>query len=219
MSKTAIILGATGLTGNLLLNKVLNNEAYSKVIVFSRSELSETHEKLQVKIINLLQLIDYKSHFMADVVFCCIGTTKAKTPDESVYKSIDYGIPVAAAKLCKANNIETFIVVSALGANADSRFFYNRIKGEMERDVLKLHIKNTYILQPSLIEGQRNERRIFEWFWQKLMVVVNVLLIGWLKKYRSIKAGTIANAMVILDLKGYKQHTIESNHIKKIANA
>lgn len=216
MGKTAIILGATGLTGNLLLKNLLNSQNYSKVIAFTRSELSVSHEKLQVETVDLLELSRHRAAFRGDVVFCCIGSTKAKTPDEIVYKSIDYGIPLAAAKLCKEHNIETFIVVSALGANASSKFFYNRVKGEMERDVLKLNIKNTYILQPSLIDGQRNEVRVFEWLWQHIMRIANLLLLGKFEKYRSIKAETIAKAMMILDLKGYEKHTIESDVIKKL---
>lgn len=218
MNKTAIILGATGLTGSLLLENLLNNDAYAKVIVFSRSKTEISHPKLEVVITDLLKLSEHRDDFKAQVVFCCIGSTKAKTPDESVYKSIDYGIPVSAAKLCKLNNISTFIVVSSLGANPKSNMFYNRIKGEMERDVLKLNIENTFILQPSLIDGSRNERRIFEWLWQKVMRLINAVLIGNLRKYRSIKAETISNAMVILDLKGHENQIIESHQIKELVN-
>lgn len=218
MNKTAIILGATGLTGSFLLENLLNNDEYSKVIVFSRSKIEISHRKLEVIITNLLALDKQHTNFKAQVVFCCIGSTKAKTPNEMDYKNIDYGIPVAAAKLCKMNNIPTFIVVSALGANAESKFFYNRIKGEMERDVLKFNIENTFILQPSLIDGSRNERRIFEWLWQKVMRLTNALLIGKLRKYQSIKAKTIAEAMVVLEKNGYENPIIESHQIKKLVN-
>ncbi|MGF1554894.1 NAD(P)H-binding protein [Paucihalobacter sp.] len=216
MNKTAIILGATGLTGSLLLDNLLNNDAYAKVIVFSRSKIEISHPKLEILIIDLFKISEHQDDFKAQVVFCCIGSTKAKTPDESVYKSIDYGIPVSAAKLCKLNNIPTFIVVSSLGANPKSNMFYNRIKGEMERDVLNLNIENTFILQPSLIDGRRDELRIFEWLWQKAMRLINGLLIGKLRKYRSIKAETISDAMVILDLNGYKNQIIESHQIKEL---
>lgn len=218
MNKTAIILGATGLTGSLLLENLLNNDAYAKVIVFSRSKTQFNHPKLDVVITDLLKLSEHRDDFKAQVVFCCIGSTKSKTPDESVYKSIDYGIPVSAAKLCKLNNIPTFIVVSSLGSNPKSNMFYNRIKGEMEHDVLNLNIENTFILQPSLIDGSRNERRIFEWLWQKAMRLINIVLIGNLRKYQSIKAETISEAMVILDLNGYKNQIIESHHIKELVN-
>lgn len=218
MNKTAIILGATGLTGSLLLENLLNNDAYAKVIVFSRSKTEFNHPKLDVVITDLLKLSEHRDDFKAQVVFCCIGSTKSKTPDESVYKSIDYGIPVSAAKLCKLNNIPTFIVVSSLGSNPKSNMFYNRIKGEMERDVLNLNIENTFILQPSLIDGSRNERRIFEWLWQKAMRLINIVLIGNLRKYQSIKAETISEAMVILDLNGYKNQIIESHYIKELVN-
>src|SRR5699024_3350038 len=100
--------------------------------------------------------------FSGDVVFCCIGTTKAKTPNRDTYRKIDLGIPVDAAELAKTNGIETFLVISALVANSKSSVFYNRVKGEMEEMVLSKGIPNTYILKPSLIIGNRNEKRFGE---------------------------------------------------------
>ena len=95
-------------------------------------------------------------------MYCCIGTTSAKTKDRTVYKAIDFGIPFAAAKLAKQNNISTYLVVSAMGANSKSKIFYNRTKGDMEQAVLSQKIPNTYILRPSLILGERNEKRFGE---------------------------------------------------------
>ena len=108
--KTAIILGATGLTGSLLLEKLLKDPSFEKIKLFSRSSFGKKSPKIEEHLIDMLQLENYSEDFKADVVFCCIGTTKAKTPDKEIYKKIDYGIPVTAAKLAKENNIKTFIV-------------------------------------------------------------------------------------------------------------
>jgi len=134
--KTAIILGATGLTGGILLELLLKDDRYSQLKVLTRSPLRLTHPKLTEIQCDLLKLEEQQAHFNADEVFCCIGTTKAKTPDKERYKAIDFGIPITAAQLCKKNNITTFLVVSAMGADPNSSVFYNKVKGEMEAAVL-----------------------------------------------------------------------------------
>ena len=215
--KTAILLGATGLTGGILLQILLNDPQYEKIILFSRSSVKIKNSKIEEHLVDLFQLEKYKEQFKADQVFCCIGTTKSKTPNEETYRKIDYGIPVTAAKLCKENGISTFAVISALGANPDSRMFYNKVKGEMQRDVLAQKIKNNYIFQPSLISGDRSEKRFFENIGKQAMKILNYAMIGPLKKYRSIHPETVARAMIIVSNKGYEKSVIESDEIKKIA--
>ena len=216
MGKTALILGATGLTGKLLLNRLLADEAYSKVKVFSRRALGLEHPKLEVYIGDLLKLDIFESDFVGDEVFCCIGTTANKTKDKEVYKQIDFGIPVSAATLSKKNGINSFLVISALGANAESRVFYNRTKGEMEVAVLNQHIPNTYILRPSLIKGYREETRMGEIMGGLLASVASVFLFGKYKKYRAIKAETIANAMHHVVTSKPKAQIIESDKIEEL---
>ncbi|WP_299433274.1 nucleoside-diphosphate sugar epimerase [uncultured Aquimarina sp.] len=214
--KTAIILGATGLTGGILLRSLLEDDRYAKIKLFSRKTIGISHPKIEEHLINVLQLKTIAANFIADEVFCCIGTTNAKTPDKGLYRSIDYGIPVTAAELCRLNSINTFIVVSALGADSRSNVFYNRTKGEMEEAVLDLEISKTHILQPSLIGGKRNEKRAGEYFFKQLMKIMNPLLIGSLKKYKSINPETIASAMVWLANNEFNRKKIVSDEIKEI---
>lgn len=162
MKKTAIILGASGLTGGLLLKKLIVDDRYESIKLFSRSSIKGLPNKVKQYIGNLLELEQFKNDFTGDEVYCCIGTTAKKTPDKSLYRDIDYGIPVATAKLAKANGINTFLVISAMGANKKSSVFYNRTKGEMEQEVLNQAIPRTSILRPSLIDGERNEQRLLE---------------------------------------------------------
>ena len=152
-TKTAILLGATGLTGNLLLQQLLKDDDFQKIIPFSRSSVKLRQPKLEEHLIDLFQLKNHKDQFHADIVFCCVGTTQKKTPDKETYRKVDFGILVTAAKLAKQNNIPKMIVVSAIGADKNSRFFYNKTKGEMEEAVLEQKISETYILRPSLIDG------------------------------------------------------------------
>ncbi|WP_310993354.1 NAD(P)H-binding protein [Aequorivita marina] len=211
--KTAIILGATGLTGSLLLEKLLKDPSFKKIKLFSRSTVAITNPKIEEHLIDMFELEKHSEDFKADVVFCCIGTTKSKTPDKHTYRKIDYGIPVTAAKLAKQNGINTFIVISALGADENSSVFYNRTKGEMQRDVLKQEVENTYILQPSLIVGDRNESRFGENIAEFFMKIFGFLIP---KKYKMIKAKTIAEAMQVLAKEDFSDKIITSEKIKEI---
>ncbi|WBX70041.1 NAD(P)H-binding protein [Tenacibaculum retecalamus] len=219
MKKTAIILGATGLTGSLVLHKLIEDDNYNNIKLFSRAKIEGLPNKVTQFIGDILKLADFKNDFTADEVFCCIGTTAKKTPDKNTYKQIDYGIPVTAAKLSKENNIATFLVVSAMGANKKSNVFYNKTKGEMEYAVLSLNIKNTFILRPSLIGGNRKERRILEKIGLLVFKVVQPLFIGKLKQYKIINPEIIAQAMLNLANKTNNTEVIiTSNEIKKIAS-
>ena len=216
--KTAIIIGATGLTGDILLKKLLIDQRYDKIKIFTRKPLRLENKKVTEILCNLLELDNYKENFFGNEVFCCIGTTTKKTPDKELYKKIDYGIPVSAAKLCIDNGIKTFAVMSSMGANAKSSIFYNGTKGEMEQAVLELNIENTYILRPSMIGGNRNEFRIAEKIGSILMKVLNPIFIGTLRKYRIIDADIIANAMIELANNDVDEQIIESDQIHRMGN-
>ncbi|TRW22221.1 nucleoside-diphosphate sugar epimerase [Flavobacterium zepuense] len=217
MPKTAIILGASGATGGEVLQLLLNDDRYGKVKLFNRSSINIQHPKIEENIINIFELDKHADYFTADEVYCCIGTTKAKTPDKETYYKIDYGIPAAAAKLAKANGIGTFILVSAIGANKNSSIFYVRIKGEVEETVINEHIANTHILQPSLIVAQRKDNRVMEKVMIGLFALLNPLLFGGAAKYKSIKASQIAKAMVWLANNRYEKLIVTSDKIAELA--
>lgn len=212
--KTAIILGATGLTDGILLEKLLADASFEKIKLFSRSPVESNSPKIEEHLIDMFHLENHSEAFKADVVFCCIGTTKSKTSDKEIYKNIDYGIPVTASKLAKKGAIETFIVISALGADENSRVFYNKTKGEMQRDVLNQNIENIYVLQPSLIAGDRNEGRLGEKVAKFFMKTFDFLIP---KKYKMINAETIAESMLVLAKAGYSEKIITSEKIREIA--
>lgn len=220
MKKTAILIGATGLTGGILLQKLIADDSYEHIKLFSRTKIEGLPSKVSQFIGDILNLNQFKKEFTGHVAFCCIGTTNAKTPNKTLYKKIDYGIPVTAAIISKENNIATFLVISAMGANAKSTVFYNKTKGEMERDVLLQNIKNTFILRPSLIGGNRKEARFLEKTALVLFKFLNPLFIGKLKNYSLINAETIAQAMLNLANTNTKNKEviITSDAIKKYSN-
>ena len=219
MLKTVIILGPTGLTGGILLNNLIEDNSFEKIKLFSRKSVSIKSDKIEQYLIDVLQLEKYKNKFIADVVFCCVGTTISKTKDIVKYKQIDYGIPVTAVKIAKENNIDTFVVISSMGANASSTTFYSKTKGEMERDVLRQNIKNTYIVRPSLIGGHRNEFRIGERIGKGVMSLLNPMFLGSLKKYKMIDPEKIASCMQKLAKIELDQSIFSSDEIVEIANS
>ena len=214
MGKTAIILGATGQTGGELLTLLLNDAAYTKIKLFSRTSVKITHDKIEEHLINFDDLENLEEDFTADVVFCCVGTTKAKTPDKDAYRKVDYGIPIDAAKLSKTNAIKRYLVVSAMGANYKSNIFYNRIKGDMERDVQFYQQGETYIFRPSLIAGMRDEQRLMESFAKLIFKIINAILPS---KVKSISAMTIARAMLYVAENGFSETNIDSDVIRTLA--
>jgi len=196
---------------------LVKDERYKKIALFSRRAVEIKSQKIEEHLFDLLELEQQQEHFIADEVFCCIGSTNAKTPNNELYKRIDYGIPVATAKLCAQNSIKTLVIVSALGADANSSIFYNRIKGEMEDKVLALKVPKTHIVQPSMIGGNRKEKRPREYFFKKLMQVLSFLFQGSLKKYRVINPETIAKSMVWLANNDFEKNRILSDELKQLS--
>ncbi len=214
MSKTAIILGATGLTGGLLTTLLIKDPNYSKIKLFTRRATPFSDPKIEEIQCDLFTLESVKEQFTGDIVFCCIGTTKAKTPDRDLYYKIDYGIPIASAQLAKENGIGTYIVISSIGTSDKSPFFYVHTKGEMERDIITMDIPNTYIMKPAFINGRpdadrKGENRLKFW-----MRISDALMIGPLKKYRSTQALQIAKAMAYLGIHSHNEQNISNHHIK-----
>ncbi len=197
MKKTAILLGATGLTGSHLLNKLLANDDYKEIKIFTRRTTGKKHPKLTEIICDLLNLEEQADKFIADEVFCCIGTTKAKTPDKTLYHAIDYGIPVVCARVAERNKIATLSVISAIGADEKSSVFYSRTKGEMEQAILQCSIPNILIYRPSLIYGERADNRLGEKVGTAVVKGLQNVMKGKLAKYRAISGEQLANAMLL----------------------
>ncbi len=219
MTKTAIILGATGLTGGLLLEKLLKDVRYQHIILFGRHSCGKEHPKLTEHIIDMFEIKEHADLFKADEVFCCIGTTKAKTSDKTRYRKIDFGIPVDAASLCKENTIPSYTVISALGADKNSSVFYNKVKGEMEAAVLDFNLPQTYLLQPSLIAGDREESRLGESVMNAVLTVTKPLLsLFGLKKYQPIDPAIIAECMIRINNSTYPSGRIESDTIQQLGS-
>jgi len=195
MPYKAVIAGASGLIGSNLLEILLNEPTYNEVIILVRKATGIRHEKLKEIILDFDTLDDYKNDINGHAVFCCLGTTNNKTPDKALYRKIDHDYPVTLAKLAQANGVAQYHIVSSIGADSKSSTFYTRLKGETEEDIKSVGLKTLHIYQPSFLKGERKEFRLMEKILIGLSYIVDPLLIGILKKYRSIPAKTVAMAM------------------------
>ena len=147
-----------------------------------------------------------------------MGSTKKKTPDLTEYRKIDHDYPLYFAKEGLKNGLMQYHIVSALGADPKSSNFYTKMKGELENDLKKLKIPALYIYQPSFLEGKRNENRPLEKIILPIMKLVNLLLIGGLRKYQSISAKVVAKAMLNESIKNKSGiFVFESDKIKELA--
>lgn len=213
---TAFVLGSTGLIGNELLKQLIDNTDYEKIYAVSRSPLSIKDPK----VINILSDIDSTDNQMiniaSDHLFIAIGTTKSKTPDPKKYKQIDHDYPVKVAKILKKNGCTHINLVSSVGANAKAKNFYLKLKGETEESIKELSFVTTNIYRPSLLLGNRNEFRWAEEIGKVLFRCISFLFVGKARKYKSIHASSVANAMIKHSLNSQKGvYVFDTVDIKK----
>jgi uncharacterized protein YbjT (DUF2867 family) len=195
--KTAIVFGATGFIGSHLLNELLDNPDYERVIAVARKPSRLGHPKLAPLIGDITSLPDLRAQLVADEIFIALGTTRAHTPDKADYTRIDHDYPVLAAGIARANGARSVFLVTAVGANAKSSVFYIRTKGETERDIIALDFDHTHIFRPSMIMGHRDENRPREKLLIAAWSVLNPLLVGPADRYRGLTGNEIAKAMTI----------------------
>ena len=196
--KTALIAGATGLTGKKLLFSLLNKKEYSKVFILVRSEIAIKDSKLTQIVFNFDNAEEYQNLPDVDEVFCCLGTTIKQAGSEEAFKKVDLEYPVKLAEVYSGKKSQKFIIITALGADVNSRVFYNRVKGATEKAISSFKFESIYICRPSLLLGERIGFRLGEEIGKFFAKFISRLLFGSLRKYRAIEASVLAEAMVIL---------------------
>jgi uncharacterized protein YbjT (DUF2867 family) len=189
MPRHALLLGATGLVGREILRTLLEDDATEQVTVIARRGTGNAHPKLDEHVFDFGEMQRHPEIFAVDAIFCALGTTIKQAGSQERFRTVDYDYPLMAARLGKEQRVPHYLLVSALGADASSRVFYNRVKGEVERDLLALNYPRTTIARPSLLSGDRDEFRLGERIFQHL---------GWLfpPRYKPIHARDVARALV-----------------------
>lgn len=161
-AKTALLFGATGLVGNELLHQLLNERAYSKVIAPTRRPHHLKDAKLENPVVDFLTLEQYGGEWPCEDVYICLGTTIKKAGSKAAFRRVDFDYIVKCAVVAKAGGANQCMLVSSVGADADSMFFYTRVKGETEEAVNALGFWATHIFQPGALVGNRDEFRLGE---------------------------------------------------------
>lgn len=210
------IIGASGLVGHELHILLSQNANIEEITAVTHKPLQEILPNTTNRVVYFLNLSELS--IKADVYICCLGTTIKSAGSPAAFRLVDYEYVLQFAELAKKNGAQKFMLISALGADAQSKIFYNQVKGQVEADVCRLKIASIDIFRPSLLLGERNEVRPGEFLAQKISPIINPLLIGPLQKYRPIEAKTVALGMLhrVFDLSAGRK-VFESNQIEKLA--
>jgi uncharacterized protein YbjT (DUF2867 family) len=196
--RTAIMAGASGLVGEQCLRHLLARGLHEKVVAFVRGPLNITHKRLEQRTVDYERLGRMSAFPRAQDVFCCLGTTIKKAGSKAAFRLVDYEYVVRLAETSRRSGADHFYLVSAAGADPNSRIFYSRVKGEAERAVGRLGFAGLHVFRPSFLIGKRNERRPGEAIGIAAARLVSVALVGGARKYRPIRAETVARAMVVI---------------------
>ena len=215
--KHALIAGATGLVGNELLQQLIHGRQYHTISVLSRHEVETNSKRVETIIVDYDQLTDQDLPKVDDV-FCCLGTTMDKAGSKPAFRKVDYDYPLRVAEITRRQGAQQYLLVSAMGADKNSSFFYSQVKGEIEEAIAEIGFEAFHAFRPSMLLGERTETRIGEQIGQVVMQGVAPLMVGGLKKYRAIPAAAVAEAMVHAarkELKGV--YVFESDKIQALA--
>lgn len=206
MSRTALVVGATGLVGGLVLDRLLADARWSRVIVLARRDLgrADAGDKLTTSLVDFEALDGDPASVKAalagaagvDDVFVCLGTTIRVAGSQEKFRRVDHDYAVAAARLARQAGARRVALVSSVGANETSSTFYLRVKGETERDIRALGFESTVIARPSFLVGERTVKRPGEHAGILVTRAVAPLMAFGLRKYRPVEARDVAAAMV-----------------------
>lgn len=205
----ALIIGATGATGKDLVTQLLADDTYSEVHCFVRKPLALTHPKLHAHVVDFETPEVWADLLRGDVAFSCLGTTLAVAGSKEAQWRVDYDYQYNFAEHCRNNGVPTFVLISAAGAKAPSKLFYNRMKGQLEDAIKALGFPSLFIFQPSVLVRKGSDRK-GEQFGLKMIVFLNKL--GLFKRYRPMPTSVLAEKMrkeVAIAPKGVHTFTLD----------
>lgn len=200
MPKTILLAGATGLVGSAVLPLLLEDARVGQVIALVRRPLPLTHPKLEQWAGE--DLLEALRPVPVDAVICCLGTTIKKAGSQAAFLAVDKGLPLGIARWARGQGVPTYVIISAVGADADSRIFYSRVKGEVEEELARMGAApaggfgSLAIFRPSVLAGPRPEKRFGEGVGVAVLQVLGPLLCGPLARFRVMPHTLLASALV-----------------------
>lgn len=197
--KTALILGSSGLTGSFILEKLILDNDFDKIILLNRKESGLYNPKIEEIITDFKEEINFDSIAKIDSIFSCLGTTRKKTPDLNQYREIEIEIPYKIAKIALKKGLQSLHFISSVGASSKSSNFYLKIKGESEEKLTSLNIPHLHIYRPSLLIGPRKENRLTEKIFMFIMPIFNPFMIGNASKYKTMQIENLSKSMIKMD--------------------
>jgi uncharacterized protein YbjT (DUF2867 family) len=196
VKRKALVVGATGATGKALLNALKADDQYEFIYVLHYRETGlEDHHKVIEMIHSFDTLLDFRLDKVDDV-FCCIGTTIKKAGSKDAFAKVDRDYVFELGKWAKIEEVLSFHVISYLGADKESSIFYNRVKGEMEAELIALNLRSLYIYQPPLLKAKRDEFRLGEKIGDIVLSAFSPFMLGGLQKHRPLKVEKLAASMI-----------------------
>ncbi len=207
-----LLLGATGLVGAATLRLLEADPAFTRVVTLTRRALPDApHSKVDARVGDLEHMDAFADAFAADAVICALGTTIRLAGSQARFRAVDYDIPLAAARIAKQRGVTHFLYVSSIGADARSRAFYLRTKGELEQALAGTGFQRLTVVRPSVLLGDRQEVRLGE----RIAQLLSFIPMG---RYTAIPAADVASALVRLAREtGAGLRTVESDEMRRWA--
>ncbi|MCX7999200.1 MAG: NAD-dependent epimerase/dehydratase family protein [Leptospiraceae bacterium] len=213
----AVLLGYSGLVGSFVLQELVQESSFETIHCIGRKR-APALPKVNYVFSDFSNLEEIQKEFQVNVVFCCLGTTIAKAKTKEKFYEVDYEFVLRSGRIAKNQGVEKFLLVTALGANPNSLFYYNQVKGEIEKAMEKLDFPFLGIFRPSLLLGPREELRLGEKIGEGFGKFIAPFLFGSLAKYRPIEAKDVAKGMVkVSKLKKIGTEIYESDTIYKLS--
>lgn len=219
VGKTAIVFGPTGAVGKELIQILLSDDRYEKVIAFSRRVLEVDHSKLEVILDSLTDVAKFHEKILGHDLFCCLGTTIRKAGSRPEFKKVDLEMPVKIAEIASSNGVPNFIAISSIGAGKKGRGFHMDVKTEMEDEVLQFDFEKLSFVRPSLLLSKRDEFRLSEDAGKVVNSLFSWAMVGKMEKFKGIFTRDVASAMVkIINLE--KPNVVyESDELVRLAQS
>jgi len=214
MGKIAVIAGSTGLIGQELIKQLSNDSRYDKILALTRKPKASDLPKVEYVVVDFDHLPIYQKDIQGHDAFCALGTTKQKAGSKEAFYKVDYTYIWEFGRIMAKNEAQSFTLVSSMGADKNSFFYYNEVKGKIEDAISQLDFEKITIVRPSLLLGDRTEERFGEGIAQTFFKLFSPIIPV---KYDGIEASQVAKAMIKAANDGKNElEIIESDGLQKM---